>query len=355
VSSPITTFLEFFGRLFFPQKWREPIRNYLLKAGYDTVPYNLFGLLFFVAVGITYLLFFVTLVPRLSHYSTPVQGIASMLFWIFALLAIIALVVLGAYFVLNLRIYARVRDMEQALPEYLQLVVTNLKSGMNFEQSLWSAARPEFGILSTEITLVSKKVMTGNDTADAIQEFIDRYDSPTLRRNFNLIISEIQSGGQIAKVIEQVIGSLKKTKDLKEEMSASVLNFMIFIAVIVILLAPILFALANTLLGIMLGFAKLLSGNLGSSGTTLGNAASLVDKMKKFSQSGESIRASFEIFSYWAVGLIAFCSSLIVSIIEKGDLLGGVRYVPLFTVSAIIVFTVALKILTAAFAGLALG
>jgi pilus assembly protein TadC len=347
--------LEFFGRLFFPQRWREPIRQYLLKAGYDTVPYHLFGIMFFVAVGLTYIAFIGFFVGQLKDYSPAVQGLASMIFWIVVLFSIIALVALGAYFVLNLKIYGRVREMESALPDYLQLVVTNLKSGMNFEQSLWSAAKPEFGILAKEITLVSKKVLTGNDTADAIRDFVDRYDSPTLRRNFNLVISEIQSGGHIASVIERVITSLKKTKDLKDEMAASVLNFMIFIAVIVIVLAPVLFALANTLLDIMLGFAKLLSGNLGSASGAIGNAAGLVEKMGKFAADGERIKATFQTFSYWAVGLIAFCSSLIVSIIEKGDLRGGIRYVPLFTVAALAVFTIALKILTSMFGGLVLG
>jgi tight adherence protein B len=286
------------------------------------------------------------------HGKSPaVLGAASFLFWIVILFGIMALVVLGAYFVLNLQIYTRVKQMEATLPEYLQLVVTNLRSGMNFEQSLWAAARPEFGELASEITLVSKKVLTGNDTGEALMAFVARYDSPTLRRNFQLIISELQSGGEVAKVIERVINSLKKTKDLKEEMSASVLNFMIFIAVIVVLLAPLLFALANTLLGIVLIFADLLSKNVGVGGSNLGSAAGLLAKMSKLAASGPQLKVLFRNFSYGAITLISFFSSLIVSIIEKGDVRGGVRYIPLFVVSSVIVYGVASTIFTKIFSG----
>lgn len=345
-------FLDSFGRMFFPENWREPIAKYLRKAGYDEVPYSVFGLLFFVAIGITYIVFASVLVPLLKGYSPLVQGVASFIFWVLVLSVFVGIAALAVYFVLNMRIYKRVHEMEQSLPDYLQLVVTNLRSGMNFEQSLWSAARPEFGILSKEITLVSKRVMTGNDTSDALMEFVMRYDSPTLRRNFNLIISEIQSGGEIAKVIDRVISSLKKTKDLKEELTVSVLSYTIFISVIVIALAPALFAIANTLLGVIIGFANLLAGNIGSDASSLGAGASLIKKMAEFSGKGTAVKHIFLVFSYWALGLISFCSSLIVSIIQTGDIRGGLKYIPLFTISSLVLFTIFVKVLVAVFSGL---
>jgi pilus assembly protein TadC len=342
---------ESFGRAFVFKQWREPLRQYMLRAGFDEVPYPLFGILFIVVILITSLGYLGLIVPAIKDTAPPVQALASLIFYIVVPFALIAFVILAIYFVLNLRIYARVKEMESVLPEYLQLVVTNLRSGMNFEQSLWSAVRPEFGILAHEITLVSKKVMTGNDTGEALMEFAERYDSPTLRRNINLIISEIQSGGEIVKTIDRVISSLKKTKDLKEEMSASVLNFMIFISVIVIVLAPVLFALANTLLIVVLGFSKVLAQNVGTGSSALGSAGSLIGKMAGLAENEAAIRATFKWFSYCALGVIALFSSMIVSIIEKGDVRGGIKYIPLFIMSSLLLFTIFLKAFDAVFSG----
>jgi pilus assembly protein TadC len=346
----IRELLDSFGRAFVFKQWRLPLRSYLLKAGYETTPYAFFGSLFIFVLLLTSGLFLAYIVPALGPYSPPVQAIATLFFFIAVPLVLIALVVLAIYFYLNIKIYRRINEMELILPEYLQLVVTNLKSGMNFEQSLWAAARPEFGILSQEITLVSKKVLTGNDTTEALNEFVDRYDSPTLRRNFTLIISEVQSGGEIVKVIERVIVSLKKTKDLKDELNAQVLNYMIFIAVIVIVLAPILFALANTLLSIVIGFASVLGGSVGNT-ASLGSQGAFLGKIAQLSENGDHIQTVFRTFSYWAIGLIAFFSSLIISVIEKGDIRGGIRYVPLFTISALVIFGISLKVLMLVFGG----
>jgi archaeal flagellar protein FlaJ len=345
-----------FGRAFVFKQWREPLRQYLLKAGFQEVPYALFGVLFIVVVALSTLGFFASQAQINEIAGEGVTGAlikagAALVFYLIVPSILIALAILAIYFILNMKIYARVKDMESVLPDYLQLVATNLKSGMNFEQSLWTAVRPEFGILSKEIALVSKRVMTGNDTAEALNEFVERYDSPTLRRNFNLIISEIQSGGEVVKVIERVIVSLKRTKDLKEEMSASVLNFMIFISIIVVVLSPVLFALANTLLGVVLSFAKLLGNSVGN-GSSLGSAGSMIKRMASLAENADAMQASFRMFSYWALGLIAFFSSMIVSIIEKGDIRGGIKYIPLFTVTALVLFGIFVNVFSGIFSGI---
>ncbi|RME57355.1 MAG: hypothetical protein D6780_08555, partial [Candidatus Dadabacteria bacterium] len=76
----------------------------------------------------------------------------------------------GIYFFLDLRIYTRTRDLELILPDFLEEVSSNLKGGMSFEKALWSSIKPRFGVLSHEIALAGKKVMTGHDIEDALRE-----------------------------------------------------------------------------------------------------------------------------------------------------------------------------------------
>ncbi len=343
-------YAESFGRSIIPKRFRDPLQQYLLKAGFDRVPYSAFAGMFLVAVVITYILF-LFVYPLLSSLAIYLLAVVTLAFWVLCLGALVALAMFFIWTYLNLTIYNRTKEMEDRLPDYLSLVVTNLRSGMSFDKSLWAAIRPEFGVLAREITMVSKKVMTGNDTADALTEFAKRYDSPILRRSMNLIISEIESGGEIASVIERVIENLRKTHQLKKEMAASVVSYMIFISIITMVLSPILFALANTILKVILGFAVQIAHSQSGS-VSVGGAASVIKTFGKLSTVGDQLSRDFHTFSYIALGTVSIFAGMIVSIIEKGDIRGGVKYIPVFVSITMVLFYFASRILAAMFAGL---
>ena len=341
---------ERFGRAFVPKKLRDPLLAYLLKAGYDKVPYTMFGVFFVAEVIFTLIIYIIAIIPRQTGYAPVTTGLLAGLFWLVSLAILSILIMFSIWSYLNLKIYARTKEMEERLPEYLQVVVTNLRSGMPFDKSLWAAIRPEFGVLSREITIVSKKVLTGNDTSDALHEFAMRYDSPILRRSINLVVSEIEAGGEIASVITKVINNLRKTRQLKKEMATSVVSYMIFIAVIVMVLSPILFALANTILKVILTFATQIANS--GSGASQSAGAELFRTLEGLARQGEHLTKDFRTFSFMALGVISFFSSMIVSIIEKGDIKGGLKYIPVFMSISMLLFWVFLSILAAVFRGL---
>jgi len=190
--------------------------------------------------------------------------------------------------------------------------------------------------------MVSKKVMTGNDLTEALQEFIQKYDSPLLRRSFDLIIGEVDSGGEIAIIVDKVVENIRKTKALKEEMSASTLTYMIFIGAIVILIAPGLFALSYQLLKVMSGFGSRLAD---------ANMQNLPIHI-----SGHAINiGDFRTFSILAILMISLFSSMLISIIEKGDIKGGVKYIPAFMISSMFFYFVFMAVLGTLFGGLSFG
>lgn len=343
--------MEKFGRAFVPKQMRSQLRSYLLKAGYERVPYALFGLLFVATLVTTYALFFAFGWPALRTQGTLVVFIGTLAFWTLSMFVQVALVMFFTWSYLNLRIYNRTKELEEKLPDYLDLVITNLRSGMSFDKSLFVAIRPEFGVLAKEVGMVSKRVMTGNDTAESLQELADRYDSPILRRSLDLIVSEIESGGEIATVIERVIENLRKTKRLKDEMRASVVSYMLFISIIVMVLSPVLFALANTILKVILSLAEQIAGGPSGAGN-LGAAASLFESLGRLAGQQEQILGDFHTFSYLALGTISLFAGVIVSIIEKGDVRGGIKYIPVFLAVTLILFTIANSLVANIFGGL---
>jgi hypothetical protein len=259
--------------------------------------------------------------------------------WVLIQILLIALIVVYLYFNLTIKIYKRTKDIEKILPDYLQVVSSNLKGGLSFEKSLWSAIKPEFGVIAKEITMVSKKVMTGNDLTEALEEFTEKYDSPLLRRSFDLIIGEVESGGEIAIIVDKVIENIRKTKALKEEMSASTLTYMIFIGAIVILIAPGLFALSYHLLTIMAGFSAKLAD------------VSLQGMPVKISSNSINT-GDFKTFSVLSLICISLFSSMLISIIEKGDIRGGLKYIPAFMIATIFFYVLFMFILGLLFGNL---
>jgi len=320
-------FAKEFGKAFIFKKIRSGIRKFFLKAGYDDVPYRFFGWLFYITLVLTYILYILFVYPRISSYTPSTVLVLTFFSWVIIQIMLIALIVIYLYFNLIITIYKRTKEIERILSDYLQVVSANLKAGSSFEKSLWAAIKPEFGIIAKEITMVSKKVMTGNDLTDALEEFTEKYDSPLLKRSFDLIVGEVESGGQIAFIIDKVIENIMKTKALKEEMSASTLTYMIFIGAIVIIIAPGLFALSYYLLFIMSGFSSKLSG-IDTQGLPIHVSTNSIDV-------GE-----FKFFSIMALIAVSFFSSMLISIIEKGDVKGGVKYIPAFIISSIIFYLI---------------
>ncbi|MFH1770384.1 MAG: type II secretion system F family protein [archaeon] len=333
-------YLETFGKAFVPKKLRPDIRDYLYKAGLTEVPYKFFGGLFWITLIITYLIYFAVIFSPISDMGSAVILIATFISWFVIQTVLSFIIIMSVYLYLNVKIYNRTKAIEEALPEYLTLVVTNLKGGLSFEKSLWQAIKPEFGILAKEVTLVSKKVLTGNDVRESLEELGRKYDSPILKRSLNLIIGELESGGKIVDVINKVIENLKKTSILKQEMATATVTYTIFMVAIVIFITPALFALSQQLLKIIINVT-----------TQIGGAAANGLLPISIGDSGIDPR-DFKTFSIIAITIISSFSSAIISIITRGNIKSGLKYIPIFVISSLLVFFVLSNFLNAMFGGI---
>jgi hypothetical protein len=159
-----------------------------------------------------------------------------------------------------------------------------------------------------------------------LDEFAKKYNSPILRRSVDLLKSEIISGGKVADVLDQLVASLRKTRELKKEMSATALSYMIFMSVIVLLVTPALFALSKQLLVILIGLGTKISGSVSGGASVFSFTAPEIEE------------GSFHLFAMAAVGMIAIFTSVIISIIEKGDIKGGLKYLPVFLVGSVLMY-----------------
>jgi pilus assembly protein TadC len=335
---------EEFGKAFVPKRVRPYLRRYLLKAGISPVPYKFFGALFYLTAFITAIIYIFFIYPFLTQYSQFILLIFSFLSWFVIQLFFAILFIILVYFYLDLKIYNRTRQMEDLLPDFLQIVSSNLKGGLSFENSLWAAIKPRFSILANEMAEVSKKVMTGYDVDKALMELSEKYNSPMLSRAVDLIISELESGGNIAQLIDRIVDNMRRTKVLKEDMAASALAYILFISIIVILISPLLFSLSFYLLNIISNFLAKVS-------TATKNVPNIPFTFAKVVVNP----TSFKIFSISAISVISLFSSMIVSIVEKGDVRGGIKYIPMFLAGSLVFYFIFMKILSYLFLTLYVG
>ena len=336
-------FLEEFGKAFVPKRVIPNLRSYMLTAGLNEVPYRFFGLLFYISAFITTLIFIIFIFPYLNQNNyLPVEIYAySFLGWFIMQLFFVILFIMLVYFYLDLNIYYRTKSLEEQLPDFLEVLSANLKGGLTFERALWSAIKPRFKVLGSEMAKASKKVMTGYDVTKALVELSEKYDSLMLKRTIDLIISELESGGNIADLIDRLVVNLKQTKSLKDEMVASTIAYVIFISVIVVVISPLLFALSFHLLLVLINFINKIAfatQNVGTLPFSLSKVALNPDDFRKF--------------SLLALFVVSLFSSLIVSIVEKGDIRGGLKYIPIYVFGAMGFYFLFMKIIGTMFAGI---
>lgn len=330
-------YLDEFGKAFVPKNFRQNLRKYFLKAAITDVPYKLFGGIFYLSLLTTFFVYFYRIYPIFTE-DTSLLNIFFYTIgtWIVLPLGITLILALLLYLYLDLKIFNRTSKMEAVLPDFLRFVSENLKGGMSFERALWSAIRPEFGILGTEVRLAAKRVMTGSDIEDAIKEITAKYHSPTLRRSFDLIVEGMRGGGKTAYIIDKIVEDLEQTAELKAEMKATNLSYIIFVSVIVLGVAPALFALSYQFLQILISISikmgSVPQGELGIAPMiSLGNVT--IDP------------TTFRTFSREALGVIAVFAAMLISQISNGNIKSGVRIIPFFLGITQIIYTLCMLLL----------
>ena len=333
------------GKAFVFDRIRPHLRSYLLKAGIVGVPYTLFGLLFWLSiipVSVLFIFFGWHYILTLQQ-GIIIQFILALTVWMVVHFAVLFAIILVIYLYLDLKIFDRTKKMEAVLPDFLRMVSENLKGGMPFEKALWGSIRPEFGILANEVMLSAKKVITGQDVDDALKSFTEKYDSPMMRRSFDLIIEGIKGGVKTADVIVRVIETIEETKELKEEMAATNLSYAIFVVIIVLFVAPGLFTLSFQ-------FLTVLQGISGKISTATGGAESGAALPINFGNI--SIEpAVFQSFSINALLVISFFSSLMISIMQKGSIKAGVKYIPILMIASHVIYRVMMVVANSVFSG----
>lgn len=316
------------------QDRKRRLREHLERAGVEINIRKLSKTFFNIAVLIN-----LAISAYLIYYFSANYGItwstvaASMIvLWVFVFIILIFALWVMFYLAVDLKIFKRKVDIEEVLPDFLQLTASNINAGMTIDRALWFAVRPRFGVLAKEIEEVAKETMSGVDLKTALEKFASRYDSVLLKRSISMLNEGVDAGGQIGDLLNRIGTNIQEQKAMMKEMSANVTTYVIFITFASIAAAPALFALSGVLIEVV--------QNLGASLGSAGNISAQVGISISFSGTGVT-QGDFRIFAVVSLIMTSLFSAMMISTIKKGNIKSGIKYIPIFMAVSLTLYFIA--------------
>src|SRR3989338_2954308 len=307
------------------QERRHKLLNYIERAGlgipHQTLSKTIFNLCVLINLVISVFLIYHFSVTLGITWTTILLSIAALWMLVFAVILFILWVMF--YIAVDLKIFKRKVDIEDVLPDYLQLTASNIKAGMTIYRALWYAVRPRFGVLANEIEIVAKETMRGEDLKEALQKFADKYESVLLKRSISLLIEGLDAGGQMGDLLNKIALNIQENRIMRREMAANVTTYVIFISFATVAAAPVLFALSGILIKVVSSLGGALGG-ITSASATAGFGIS-------FSSTGIQY-SDFRIFAIVSLIITSFFSAVIIATIKKGSAKLGLKFIPIFIV-----------------------
>jgi len=245
--------------------------------------------------------------------------------------------------ILNALIYKRTQSIETVLPDILDIIAQNIRTGMTTDRALWTAARPEFGPLAAELQIAARTTLTGSPLPDALIAITNRIQSERLERTIRLIIQGITSGGELPAILQAIAVDMRAEQNLLKQMQSETNAHVMFMLFAMLFGAPLLFAVSLQFILVFSGLFSKINvselSNLPQSATTI--------TLKPFVISPDFY------FTYALITLIVLCffGSFLIGLLRTGKPISGLQNIPTFTATSVVIFLVLNHFMTSVFSG----
>jgi tight adherence protein C len=161
----------------------------------------------------------------------------------------------GPSFYVHRRAAQRLHSIDQALPNMIDLLVVTLEAGVAFTGALRMSADRLSGALGEEIRLTIQEQSLGLSTLEALENWLRRCDTPSVRSFVRAMVQGDRLGVSIGQILRnQAVEMRARQKHMIEERAQKApvkilfpLVFLIFPAMFVIILGPAFFDIAKSL------------------------------------------------------------------------------------------------------------
>ncbi len=225
----------------------------------------------------------------------------------------------------------RGKFVEEVLPDALQLMAANIRSGLTPDKALLFTARPEFGSLEKELRFAASKAVAGEPLEEALLSMGKRIKSKIIERTFGLIVEGMRKGGEMASLLEQTSEDIRNLKLLKKEIATQVGMYAIFIFIATGLAAPLLFSFSTYLVETMSNIGSTLKIGEATRYATLGSL-----RISLISYSSDFLR----LYSFSLLAINSIFGSLLIGLLQEGNEKAGIKYIPILLLLNVTIFMV---------------
>jgi tight adherence protein C len=151
------------------------------------------------------------------------------------------------------RMERRYKQVEQELPELVDLLVVTVESGLGFSGALQVASTRVEGPLGDELRLSLQEQTMGLSVEESLRNMLSRCETPSMRAFVRSVLQGETLGVSIGQIMRNLAEEMRKRrKSAAEERAQKApikilfpLIFLIFPAMFIVLLGPALFSMAD--------------------------------------------------------------------------------------------------------------
>ncbi|MCG7844543.1 MAG: type II secretion system F family protein [Methanomassiliicoccales archaeon] len=209
--------------------------------------------------------------------------------------------------------YKRIREIESRLPDFLRDVAEGGRFGMTLAESIKVSSRGRYGRLTPEIQRMASQIDWGVPATDAIKLFIDRVDTPLVRRMTSIVIKANDAGGNVADVLDMVAHDARETMLNRNERSIAMSTYTVVIYVAFAVFLATIFILNSTFLPRMV-----------EAGTTISEDAPDIGGVPV--QVKADVVPQVQLIFVISVVIHAFGDGILAGVLEDGRIANGFRH-----------------------------
>ncbi len=308
-----------------PRAYKEKIKELLIFSGSKTRPDSYVNFTFALSLG-------------LGLGAAFLSGLDILIFGPVFFLVFLALL----HGLLILAVDKRTKFVEMILPDALQIIAANIRSGFIPSRAILLSARKEFGPLTEAIRNVGKEMMTGKSFQDSLDEFTKTIKSDILERTVTLLKKGTVAGGQLVSLFDETAKDMRRRETINKEVKANILMYAIFIGFAGCVGAPVLYGLSSYLVT-----------TIGSMGQDMYIPEDYASQGIMSMDFGIDISPEFLFwFSVTSILITSFFGGLLIGLISTGKEKSGIKYIPILVTLSLIIFFIARTSIGTIFAGL---
>jgi tight adherence protein C len=194
-----------------------------------------------------------TLIFLLLAASGPVSGLKILLVAVSALAGWMI-----PSFLVRKRGAGRLTEIDRRLPELIDLLIATVEAGMGFTAALGLVAERFEGPLGEELKLTMKQQSLGMSIAEAMNEMVERCDTPSVRAFIRTAARGETLGVSIGPVLRELSADQRRRHRMaaRERMQKAPIKlifplmFLIFPALMIVLMFPAVYSISHNLSGI---------------------------------------------------------------------------------------------------------